>query len=131
MIEPQRSIVIDQVVVSFDVVVSFVEAVEGVGSFAWGDVEVVVAPVMVRGGVSSSSVALRSSLRRARPSLLRGGPACGDGVGGVGFRTVWIALAAAAVSFSLDFWGDRWDEGAGEVGVGELRGLVMGESGRR
>jgi hypothetical protein len=124
MIEPQRSIVIDQVVVTLDVVVSFVEAVEGVGSFAWGDVEVVVAPVMVRGGASSSLVALRSSLRPSTYLLAR---ASVWGWGGRSrFPYCLVALAAAAISFSLDFWGDGWDEGGGEVWIGELRGLDDG-----
>jgi hypothetical protein len=116
MIEPQRSIVIDQVVVVLDVVVSFVEAVEGVGSFAWGDVEVVVAPVMVRGGASSSSVPLRSSLS-ASTCLVTGARMWGWG-GRRRFSYGLIALAAAAVTFSLDLRGDRWDKGGGEVGVG-------------
>jgi hypothetical protein len=127
MIEPQRSIVIDQVVVSFDIVVSFVEAVEGVRSLAWGDVEVIVASVMVRGGASSPSVALRPSLSSST-SLVTG--TCMWGWGGWrGLSYSLIALAAAAVAFSLDLGSDGWDEGGGEIGVSEFGGFDDGRVG--
>jgi hypothetical protein len=121
MIEPRCSIVINQVIVPIDIVVGFVEAVEGMGSFPRSDVQVVIAPVVMRGSTSSTSVALRSSL--SSPSYLAAGASIWGGGGWRGLPCCLIALAAAAISLSLDLGGDRWDKGGGDFGVGKFRGF--------
>jgi hypothetical protein len=121
MIEPRCSIVINQIIIPVDVVVGFVEAVEGVGSFTRSDVQVVVTPVVMRGSTSSTSVALRSSLSSS--TYLAAGASVWGGGGRRGLSCRLIALAAAAISFSLDLGGDGWNKGGGEIGVGKFRSL--------
>jgi hypothetical protein len=107
------------------------ETVEGMGSFSWGNVKMVVAPVVVRGGASSSSVALRSSLSSSThlvtgASVRRWGGRCG-------FPRCLVSLTAATIAFSLDLRSDGWDERSGKIRVSEFGGLGdggIGEEGR-
>jgi hypothetical protein len=129
MIEPQRSIVIDKVVVSFNIIIGFVEAVEGMRAFSWGDVEVVVAPVVMRRGLSSTSVALRSSSRAS--SYLVAGASVWGGGGWRGLSRHLVTLAVTTIALSLNFGGNGWDEGGGEVGVCQFGGLDNGGVGEK
>jgi hypothetical protein len=127
MIEPQCSIVIDQVVVSFNVVISLVEAVKGMRALIRRNVEMVVTSVVMGGGASSASITLRPSLSSST-HLMTGARVWGWG-GRRGFSRCLVTLAAATIALSLDFGSDRRDEGGGEVGVGKFGGLGDGRVG--
>jgi hypothetical protein len=91
----------------------------------------IVAPIVVRGGASSSSVALGSPLGSSTYLMARA--SMWGWSGWRGFSRRLIALAAAAVTFPLNFGGDRRDEGGGEIRVCELGSFGdggVGEEGR-
>ena len=105
---------VDNIVLAFDVVVFAVEVIKAIGALriVWRVLE----------GDSATKVpSFWSSLGPSGNLSTRTG--CRRGGGRCRLPGALVALAAAAVPFSLNFRGNRREEWGGEVGVREFGGL--------